>query len=125
MSVSPVVVVEDDAAMNKLVCAYARLAGFEPRGAVDGAGAMAEVRREPRPALVVLDLMLPDMSGEDVCRRLKADAATAGIPVLVLTAMHDVAHRERMKACGAAEYMTKPFTPDALIGAIRKFAAAG
>jgi len=111
-----VLVVEDDPEINELVGAYARLAGFEYRAALDGAAALAEVRRLA-PAVIVLDLMLPDFDGFEVCRRIKSELRS-DIPVILLTALDNKASRREGLECGAVEYMTKPFDPDRLIDSI-------
>ena len=111
-----VLVVEDDPEINELVGAYARLAGFEYRAALDGAAALAEVRRLA-PAVIVLDLMLPDFDGFEVCRRIKSELRS-DIPVILLTALDNKASRREGLECGAVEHMTKPFDPDRLIDSI-------
>jgi two-component system response regulator RpaA len=114
-----VLVVEDDTQINELVGAYVQIAGYEYRSALDGAAAMAAIR-ERLPSLIILDLMLPDTDGFEVCRRLKSDQQTASVPVVMLTALDREEQRKRGIECGAVKYMTKPFDPDQLIDAIRK-----
>jgi two-component system OmpR family response regulator len=116
-----VLVVEDDPVINELVGAYARLAGLAYRGAGSGDEAFAQLRQQ-RPALVVLDVMLPDLDGFEICRRIKDNAETGAVPVVMLTALSDDEYRERGMACGASEYLTKPFNPDQLLEAITRFA---
>ncbi len=116
-----VLVVEDDKDVNALVGAYAQICGFEYRSALTGASGIAAVK-DRLPALVILDLMLPDVDGLEVCKRLKADALTRSVPIIMLTAMSSDEHRERGRACGAAEYITKPFDPDQLIESISRLA---
>src|SRR3954452_24675655 len=77
-----VLVVEDDPEINHLVGAYARLAGFDYHGAMTAAAALDEIRRH-RPSLIVLDVMLPDLDGFEICRRVKADPDTRPIPVIL------------------------------------------
>src|SRR6266498_3140572 len=81
-----VLVVEDDREINELVGAYAEIAGFEYRAALDGTTALREAHARV-PSAVVLDLMLPDIDGFEVCNRLKSEADTRGVPVIILTAM--------------------------------------
>jgi DNA-binding response OmpR family regulator len=119
-----VLVVEDDPDINELVGAYVQLAGFGYRAAHDGAAALRQVS-EHKPSLIVLDLMLPDTDGLEVCRRLKSDPQTRQIPVLVLTALDREEQRTRGRECGAAGYMTKPFDPDDLMDTIRRSATVG
>ena len=118
-----VLVVEDDTQINELVGAYVQVAGYTYRPALDGATALRSARAHP-PALVILDLMLPDTDGFEVCRQLKGDATTASVPILMLTALDRDEQRQRGLACGAIAYMTKPFNPDQLIDAIRKNAVS-
>jgi len=114
-----VLVVEDDSSLNQLVGAYVELAGFDYRSALDGQSALRSAN-EQRPLLVILDLMLPDMDGFEVCRQLKSKPQTASVPVLMLTAMTQDESRRKGLECGAAAYMTKPFDPDELMNAIRR-----
>lgn len=112
-----VLVVEDDRELNELVGAYAQICGYEYRKALDGAEALRQAG-ERAPDAVVLDLMLPDIDGFEVCRRLRSDPSTAGVPVIILTALDGAREREKGKACGATEYLTKPFNPDRLMQVI-------
>ena len=118
-----VLVVEDDQEINELVGAYAQLAGFEYRRALDGSSALAEVSRRA-PSVIVLDVMLPDLDGFEICRRLKG-GTSAGVPVIFLTALYDDASRRRGLECGAADYLTKPFDPDRLMQCLERFGHAG
>jgi DNA-binding response OmpR family regulator len=117
-----VLVVVDDREINELVGAYVQIAGFAYRWALDGASALAGAR-ERRPSLIVLDLMLPDSDGFEICRKLKSENATAHIPIVMLTALSDEEHQRKGRECGAADYITKPFDPDVLMAAIRDNAA--
>jgi putative two-component system response regulator len=77
-----------------------------------------------RPGLVLLDLMLPDMDGFEVCRRMRANAATRDVPVVVLSALNEADSRRRAKELDVLEYLTKPFDPDALMDAVQRHVAA-
>jgi two-component system alkaline phosphatase synthesis response regulator PhoP len=114
-----VLVVEDDAQLNELVGAYVELAGFQYRRALDGRSALAAASERP-PAMVILDLMLPDIDGFEVCKRLRSSDKTSQTPVLMLTALSQDEHRRRGMECGATGYMTKPFDPDELMEKIRE-----
>lgn len=116
-----VLVVEDDPEINQLVGAYVQLAGLDYRGATTGDAALRELGRD-RPALVVLDVMLPDLDGFEICRRIKTRPDAGQVPVVMLTAMDGGDSRRRAFACGAVEYLTKPFDPDQLLDAIARFA---
>jgi DNA-binding response OmpR family regulator len=116
-----VLVVEDDREINSLVGAYAEIAGFEYRAALDGQTALREAHSRV-PDAVVLDLMLPDIDGFDICRRLRAAADTRDVPIIILTALGGEANRQKGLGCGATEYLVKPFDPDRLMGALQQYA---
>ena len=120
-----VLVVEDDREINELVCAYAEIAGFGSRSALNGSDAVEQVRRRP-PALIVLDLMLPDIDGFEVCRRVHAEAKAAGKPIpviIILSALDGEKSKQMGRSCGAVDYLTKPFDPDRLMEAIARHAS--
>ena len=118
-----VLVVEDDPDMNEMVGAYAEVAGFEYEAALNGTAALEKARKQP--AVILLDIMLPDLDGFEVCRRLKDDRDTRDIPVIMLTALDREEHRQRGRMCGAVAFLTKPFDPDRLIETIREAAKQG
>jgi DNA-binding response OmpR family regulator len=107
-----VLVVEDDATVASVVAAYLRDAGFEARTAADGSTA-ERTWRDWRPDLVVLDLLLPDRSGLDVLRRMRADDDPT--LVIVLSARGDEDDRVVGLETGADDYVTKPFSPRELM----------
>ena len=117
-----ILVVEDDREINQLVGAYAEIAGFEYRPALDGTSALREAHARI-PAAVVLDLMLPDIDGFEVCKQLKNEPDTRRVPVIMLTALVDEASKQRGWECGASEYLTKPFDPDRLMAAFERHAS--
>jgi two-component system response regulator ResD len=106
-----ILVVEDDLTVAEVVVDYLRHAGLEPRHAPDGQTAL-ELAATWRPDLVVLDLMLPGVSGLEVCRRLREgrDAAVP-LPVIMLTALGEESDRVLGFESGADDYVTKPFSP--------------
>jgi len=103
----PVLVVDDEQKIRDLLRAYLEREGFSVLTSGSGADALEQVRRAA-PAIVVLDLGLPDIPGESVLRELRADAAT---PVLVLTARASEEDRLAGLGLGADDYVTKPFSP--------------
>ena len=109
-----VLVADDEEDVLNLVGANLKAAGFVVLKAGDGAEALEKARREA-PALLVLDLMLPGMSGLEVCKVLKSDAATAAMPVIMLTAKSEEVDRIVGLELGADDYMTKPFSPRELV----------
>ncbi len=119
-----VLVVEDDPEINGLVGAYAEITGFGYRSAPDGASALDEVRRDP-PALIVLDLMLPDLDGFEVCRRVKCEPGNLRIPVIILTALDTEKSRLEGLRCGVVDYLTKPFDPERLMESLSRHGGNG
>ncbi len=109
-----VLVADDEPDVLTLVCNALKAAGFTPLRAADGAGAL-ELARTELPALIVLDLMLPGMSGLDVCKALKMEPSTKAIPIVMLTAKADEVDRILGFELGADDYITKPFSPRELV----------
>ena len=122
-----ILVVDDEPDIVALVAYHLAKAGYRVSTASNGADALATARQE-RPALLVLDLMLPGASGFEVLEQLRADEATRDVAVLMLTARKEEPDRIRGLSLGADDYLTKPFSPQELVlrvGAIlRRVAAA-
>jgi DNA-binding response OmpR family regulator len=110
-------IVEDHPEQAELVARILRLRDYESILAEDGQTGL-RIARERLPDVVLLDLMLPDINGFDVCRQLRSDRATMTIPVVMLTALNDVQHRVHGFRVGANAYVTKPYGVDALFQAI-------
>lgn len=79
-----------------------------------------EVIRKEKPGLVILDWMMPEISGIEVCRSLKQDPETSGIPIFMLTAKGQDADEQLGLRCGVARYITKPFSPKALLEMVQE-----
>lgn len=114
----PILVVDDEADIRNLIAINLRREGFEVLTAANGAEGL-RVAREEQIALVVLDLMLPDIQGTEVCRRLRAEPVTAEIPVLMLTARDEEIDRVVGFEVGADDYVVKPFSVRELVLRIR------
>ena len=112
-----VLVVDDDTDIRELITWKLTQAGFGILSEPDGEAGLAAASGASatmfgvRPDLVILDWAMPRMSGIDVCRALRADPATAGIPVILLTAKAQEAEVERGFEAGADDYIVKPFSP--------------
>jgi len=122
-----ILIVDDERDLADLVDFNLREAGFETAIAATGDAALTMARLR-RPELVLLDLMLPDVSGRELCRRLKGDPALASVPVVMLTARADESDRVQGFEAGADDYVTKPFSVKELVlrvKAVLKRAAAG
>jgi two-component system phosphate regulon response regulator PhoB len=109
-----ILVVDDEPDIAGLVAFHLVRAGYRVSTAGTGPDAIAQGRQE-RPALVVLDLNLPGLSGYDVIEQLRADDATKDVAVLMLTARKDEQDRIRGLSLGADDYLTKPFSPQELV----------
>ena len=117
-----ILVVDDEPDALEVIAFKLKEAGYSPLTAADGQQAVNLVRDE-RPALVVLDLMLPKIDGLEVCKILRRDPATAGIPIIMLTARAAEMDRIVGLELGADDYVTKPFSPRELILRIKKVLA--
>lgn len=111
-----VLIVEDEQAIADSIAYALRTDGFTPRHVTLGEQALAVLRSEAAPQLVVLDIGLPDMSGLEVCRRLRQFSE---VPVIFLTARSDEIDRIVGLEIGADDYVTKPFSPRELVARIR------
>jgi DNA-binding response OmpR family regulator len=111
---NPILVVEDEKDISMLVEYQFKQSGYPVATAQDGSSALEQVKKL-RPALVILDLMLPDMDGKDICRALKANPLTRKIPILMLTAKAEELDRIVGFELGAEDYVTKPFSPRELV----------
>src|SRR5512143_2339121 len=109
-----VLVVDDEPHIVALVAYHLATAGYRVSTAKSGADALTLADRE-RPSLVILDLMLPGMSGFDVLRKLRAKPGTRDVPVLMLTARREEPDRIEGLSLGADDYLTKPFSPQELV----------
>ena len=114
--------IEDDARLAQMVAEYLGQSGFEVSVAADGQSGLAQLQSAStaQPELVILDLMLPDMDGLEVCRRIRAlSSADAQVPVLMLTAKGDPMDRIIGLEMGADDYLPKPFEPRELLARVR------
>jgi CheY-like chemotaxis protein len=112
-----ILVVDDDDAIRALLRAMIERGPHRVIEAINGEAALSAIRRS-RPDLVVLDVNMPGPDGPEVCRQLRADATTRGLPVLVLTAAVQEEERRRALDAGATGFLKKPFSPLALLDLI-------
>ena len=114
-----VLVVEDHADLREMISVLLEAEGYEVRTAENGAAALDVLARE-RPSVILLDLMMPVMSGDEFRQRQLADPRYKDVPVICMTAAHD--GRERAARLRANEYFQKPVDFDRLLGAVRDYA---
>ena len=111
-----ILVVEDDPAVQKALRRMFESEGYAVEVQGNGRAAL-ESFQAARPALVILDLRLPKLSGSDVCKEIKAQAPT--LPIIVLSATSDVSDKVLLLELGADDYVTKPFSPRELLARVR------
>ncbi|MFI7598033.1 response regulator transcription factor [Actinoplanes sp. NPDC049681] len=117
-AVTVVLVADDDADIRDLVAFKLEQAGLEVIAVEDGQAAVEQARAR-RPALAVLDVSMPGLSGIDVCRMLRAEPATSGMLIIMLTARVQEQDVEGGFSAGADDYVTKPFSPRELVSRIQ------
>lgn len=119
-----ILIVDDEPEAVELVEFNLKQAGFDTVTAADGDEALKKAKAQ-LPALVVLDLMLPEIDGLEVCKLLRRDSATAKIPILMLTAKAAEIDRVLGLELGADDYVTKPFSPRELVLRVKKILQRG
>jgi DNA-binding response OmpR family regulator len=112
-------IVEDEPEANKLLGMLLRLRGYETSPAFTGKGALEHIDKH-KPDVIFLDLMLPDLSGYEVCKILKFSKATCLIPLLIITARIAAENRIESFCLGADDYIAKPYTPDRIFEALEQ-----
>ena len=117
-----VLVVEDEVETNQLLCQLLEREGVACQGVEEGGKALAAATQAP-PAAILLDLMLPDMSGLEMVQRLRREGSLKRIPWIVLTAFDDEDARRRVAELGADAYLTKPLQPQTLVAEVRELLA--
>ena len=124
MTKQKILVVDDEPEAVELVEFNLKQAGFDVATAADGDEALKKAKAN-LPALMVLDLMLPEVDGLEVCKLMRRDAATAKIPILMLTAKASEIDRVLGLELGADDYVTKPFSPRELVLRVKKILDRG
>ncbi len=120
MSKKKILVVEDEESLLKLESILLTSKGYEVKGVSNGQEALDAVAEE-KPDLILLDIMLPEIDGFEVCRRIKSDENTRDIPVIMLTAKKSREDMARGEKVGADWYITKPFKSAMVIETIQRF----
>ena len=115
---APVLVIDDEESIVDLIKLGLKYEGFEVVAASDGEDGIAAAQRT-NPVFIILDWMLPDMDGLEVCRLLRSNPTTLDIPILLLTAKDEVGSRVEGLNTGADDYLTKPFSFEELVARIR------
>jgi DNA-binding response OmpR family regulator len=113
-----ILVAEDDRDIASLIAHYMQKSGWQPHIATSGDDALAHARKQPVD-IAILDVMLPGISGLEVCRLLRADKNTATLPIIMVTARAEETDRIMGLEIGADDYISKPFSPNELVARIR------
>lgn len=117
-------VVDDSAVIRDLISLNLRLEGFEVATAADGEAAV-DLAARVRPHVVTLDLVMPRMNGPETVERLRDDAATAHIPIVIVTGRAQADDIARGEKLGVEAYLTKPFEPSELVEVVTQVARSG
>jgi CheY-like chemotaxis protein len=112
-------IVEDEPEANKLMAMLLRLRGYETHSALTGRDGLNQVENSP-PDVILLDLMLPDINGYEICKSLKSSKGTSLIPLLIVTARIAAENRIESFCLGADDYIAKPYTPDQIFRALEQ-----
>ena len=120
-SLGRVLVVDDDDVIRQLITVNLELEGFDVMTAFDGQDCLDKVKGV-MPDVITLDIMMPRLDGWEAASRLRADPATAGIKVVLLSARAQEADLQRGSRIGVDAYLAKPFDPDELIATVRRLA---
>lgn len=115
----PTILIVDDNTENLMVLGELLSQHYSVRAATSGARALELAQRTPRPGLILLDVMMPGMSGHEVLERLQASEATRGIPVIFATAMSETEDEQRGLSMGAVDYITKPLRPAIVMARVK------
>lgn len=120
MSKKKILIVEDEESLLKLESILLTSKGYEVRGVPNGMAALESLKEE-QPDLILLDIMLPEIDGFEVCRRIKSEPSTKHIPIIMLTAKKSREDMARGEQVGADWYITKPFKSAMVIETIQRF----
>jgi len=113
-----ILIIEDELDIRELLAFHARKNGYQPLEAESGERGLV-LAREKKPDAILLDIMLPGMDGMDVCRKLKQDAGTKDIPIILVTARGEEADIVSGLEMGATDYVTKPFSPRVVMARLK------
>jgi len=115
----PIVLVVDDSPTNIDVLSNSLRPDYIVKAATSGKKALQIAFSDNQPDIILLDIMMPEMDGYEVCERLKSDPATQNIPVIFITAMSETVDEEMGLGLGAVDYITKPFSPALIKARVR------
>ena len=115
-----ILIADDTASEAALISSVVQQLGHQAHTVADGE-ACVNTARSIKPALILLDVVMPKLDGFNTCRKLKKDPETAGVPVIMVTSKNQDSDKFWAERQGANHYVTKPFSPDTLAAAIKQF----
>ncbi len=115
-----VLIIEDYPATAEMISNILKTEGIDVVTAADGPSGLAKAK-SAKPDLILLDIMMPEMSGFEVCEKLKADSGTSSIPIIIVSVRAAEDSIKKGKELGASEYISKPFDPFKLIEVVKKY----
>jgi len=124
MDKKTILIVDDEPDILRLTSLRLKKLGFNVITAVDGREAV-RVAKSKKPDLILLDLALPLLNGDEVCKKIKKDEKVKHIPIILFTAHSDIMTAEKAKEFGADDYIIKPFDPEELRGKVEEILAQG
>ena len=115
-----VLIIEDHPSTSEMLSNVLELEGIEAISAYDGNSGI-EKAESKKPDLILLDIMMPEMSGFEVCQKLKQDPATSKIPIIIVSVRTEEENIQKGLSLGANEYVPKPFDPFKLVELVKKY----
>jgi len=115
-----VLIIEDYPATTEMIANMLKTEGFDVVTAVDGTSGLAKAK-SVKPDLILLDIMMPEMSGFEVCQKIKEDPKTAKIPIIIVSVRTSEDNIKKGKDLGAVDYISKPFDPFKLIEVVKQY----
>lgn len=113
-----ILIIDDDVTITELMKALVKMEGHEPTTVNDSLQAL-EIAQTIKPDLITLDLMMPGLTGFELCERMKNDPKFADVPIVIVSARDDAESKAKALQAGAIKYITKPFGVDEFIGTIK------
>jgi two-component system cell cycle response regulator len=113
-----ILIIDDDVTITELMKALVKMEGHEPTTVNDSLQAM-DIAGSFNPDLITLDLMMPGLTGFELCELMKNDPRFAHVPIVIVSARDDAESKEKARKAGATDYLTKPFGVDDFIGKIK------
>jgi diguanylate cyclase (GGDEF)-like protein len=119
MSSQPIILIVDDTKSNMMILAACLKDDYQIKTAINGQECLNIAKKSPKPDLILLDIEMPGINGYEACEQLKKDSYTADIPIIFITAKHDVKDEEKCFILGAVDYISKPIRPTIVVARVK------